>query len=179
MIIGKNIKIRAIEESDLDVLFALLGDFESKGQFLPVKIQSKEHFRREFCESGFITSKASKYLLTSVNDEIIGLVWSFTSVPYFDAVEIGYQVFGDKNRNKGYATEAVGLFVNYLFDTTQINRVEIRMAVGNRASEKIAQKNSFVHEGTNRQAAYSKGRHHDMHIYSMLRSDWNALRQMT
>ncbi|MEJ1380849.1 MAG: GNAT family protein [Candidatus Sedimenticola sp. (ex Thyasira tokunagai)] len=172
MVIGSNIKIRAIKESELDVLFTLLCDLESKGQFLPIEIQSEANFKKEFNVSGFITEKASKYVLVYANDEIIGLIWVFTSVPYFDAVEIGYQIFNTEHRGKGYATEAVDIFVNYLFESRQVNRIEIRMAVGNQASEKIAQKNSFIHEGTSRQAAYSKGKHHDMHIYSKLRSEW-------
>jgi len=80
--------------------------------------------------------------------------------------------YSKKNRGKGYATEAVKIFVNHLFESKQINRIEIRIAVGNKASEKIAQKNSFIHEGINRQAAYSRDKHHDMYIYSMLRSEW-------
>ena len=172
MIIGNNIKIRAIKENDLNDLFSLLGNIESKGQFLPIEIQSEVNFRKEYEANGFITEKASRYVLVSNTDEIIGLIWAFKSVPYFDALEIGYQIFEEKNRNKGYATEAVNVFVNHLFESKQLNRIEIRIAVGNVVSEKIAQKNGFTHEGINREAAYSKGIHHDMHIYSKLRSEW-------
>ncbi|MEJ1390379.1 MAG: GNAT family protein [Candidatus Sedimenticola sp. (ex Thyasira tokunagai)] len=174
MIIGNNIKIRAIKEKDLSDLFSMLGDFESKGEFLPIEIQSEVKFRKEYEVSGFVTEKASRYVLVSNSDEIIGLIWAFISVPYFDALEIGYQIFDEKNRNKGYATEAVNAFVNHLFESKQLNRIEIRIAVGNSASEKIAQKNGFTHEGISRQAAYSKGTHHDMHIFSKLRSEWRS-----
>lgn len=172
MIIGRKLKIKAIRERDLDELFVLLSDLESKGEFLPIEIQSEVKFKKEFGENGFITERLSKYVLVSENEKIIGLVWAFPSVPYFDAVEIGYQIFDKKHRGKGYATEAVELLVNYLFESSQVNRIEIRMAVGNQASEKIAQKNGFIHEGTSRQAAYSGGKHHDMHLYSKLRSEW-------
>ncbi len=147
MIIGNNIKIRAIKEKDLDDLFSSLGDFESKGQFLPIEIQSEVNFRKEYEVNGFITEKASRYVLVSNTDEVIGLIWAFMSVPYFDALEIGYQIFDEKNRNKGYATEAVNVFVNHLFESKQLNRIEIRIAVGNLASEKIAQKNGFTMRG--------------------------------
>lgn len=174
MIIGNNIKIRTIKENDLDDVLSSLGDFESKGQFLPIEIQSEVNFRKEFEVNGFVTEKASRYVLVSNAEEIIGLIWAFMSVPYFDALEIGYQIFDEKNRNKGYATEAVNVFVNHLFESKQLNRIEIRIAVGNLASEKIAQKNGFTHEGISRQAAFSKGMHHDMHIYSKLRSEWRS-----
>ena len=161
-------------EKDLGNLLSSLGDFNSKGAFLPIEIQSEVNFRKEYEANGFMTEKSSRYVLISNSDEIIGLIWAFTSVPYFDALEIGYQIFQEKDRNSGYATEAVNVFVNYLFDSKQVNRIEIRVAVGNLASEKIAQKNSFTHEGVSRQAAFSKGIHHDMHIYSKLRSEWHS-----
>jgi RimJ/RimL family protein N-acetyltransferase len=174
MIIGNNIKIRAIKEKDLDDLFSLLGDIKSKGVFLPIEIKSEINFRKEYEVSGFVTEKSSRFVIVSNADEIIGLIWAFVSVPYFDALEIGYQIFDEKNRNKGYATEAVNIFVDYLFKSKQLNRVEIRVAVENIASEKIAQKNGFTHEGISRQSAYSRGIHHDMHIYSKLRSEWRS-----
>ncbi|MAV31321.1 MAG: hypothetical protein CL866_02070 [Cycloclasticus sp.] len=174
MIISNNLKIRAIKEKDLDIVFSFLSDFESKGQFLPIEIQSEVNFRNEYETNGFITEKASRYVLVSKDEEVIGLTWVFTSVPYFDAVEIGYHVFDKSSRNKGYATEAVNALVNYLFESKQLNRIEIRIAVGNTASEKVAQKNGFLHEGISRQAAFSKGKHHDMHVYSKLRSEWHS-----
>jgi len=96
MVIGKNIKIRAIRENDIDTLLIFLSDLESKGQYLPVEIQSEVNFRKEFNVSGFITKQASRYILTSFGDDLPGLIWAFTSVSYFDAVEIGYQIFEKK-----------------------------------------------------------------------------------
>ena len=120
-------RIGAIKEKDLDIVFSFLSDFESKGQFLPIEIQSEVNFRKEYETNGFITEKASRYVLVSKDEEVIGLTWVFTSVPYFDAVEIGYHVFDKSSRNKGYATEAVNALVNYLFESKQLNRIEIRI----------------------------------------------------
>jgi [ribosomal protein S5]-alanine N-acetyltransferase len=45
------------------------------------------------------------------------------------------------------------------------NRLELRIATENKASEKVALKVGFKYEGTNREAAYSKGKLYDMNIY--------------
>ncbi len=174
MIKGNNIFIRTIKEEDLKELFSLLNDIESKGSFLPTHMQSESKFKNEFNSTGFITESSEKYVILSNTDGIVGLIWAFKSVPYFDAIEIGFHVFNKDNRNKGIATEAVMIFTNFIFESKQVNRVEIRMATGNNASERVAKKSGFKHEGTNRQAAFSKGRHFDMHIYALLRSEWSC-----
>lgn len=174
MITGSNVSIRTIQEDDLSELFSLLSDIESKGAFLPLQMQSEVNFKNEFNKNGFLSDLSEKYIIISNQNKIIGLTWLFKSVPYFDAVEIGYQVFNSQNRRKGIATETVKLLSKYIFESRQVNRIEIRTAVDNKASEKVAQKSGFSHEGTNRQAAFSKGKHYDMHIYALLRSEWEA-----
>ena len=175
MLRENNICIRTIREADLDVLFDLVNDIDSQGEFLPVTLTSETKLRSQYAENGFVTDKSEQYLITSTEDEIIGSIWSFKSVPYFDALEVGYQIFEGKNRGKGYATQALGLFCDYIVQSTQVNRLELRIATENTPSEKVAIKLGFKLEGTHREAAYSKGKLHDMHVYALLRKEWHGL----
>lgn len=172
MLTGQDIKIRTIREQDLDSLVILLNDIESLGEFLPTSMVSEVALRREFHENGFQSETASRFIITDHSDKILGSVWAFKSVPYFDAVEIGYHIFDMNNRGKGLASEAIAMLTDYIFESRQTNRVEIRVSTENVASEKVAKKVGFIHEGTNREAAFSKGKLFDMHIYAMLRRDW-------
>ena len=86
MIKGKNILIKTIQSKDLEELFTLLSDLESKGPFLPICMQSEIKFKNEFDSNGFICESSERYIIYSKSNEIIGLLWSFKSVPYFDAV---------------------------------------------------------------------------------------------
>jgi hypothetical protein len=52
-----------------------------------------------------------------------------------------------------------------------IHRVQLIIAEGNVASERVAQKCGFTYEGTVRQAMFTRGRHFDMKIYSLLRHE--------
>ncbi|MCJ8297521.1 MAG: GNAT family N-acetyltransferase [Pseudomonadales bacterium] len=174
MLKGSNICIRTIKEADLEVLFDLLNDIDSLGEFLPVTLTSETKLRSQYAENGFISDKSEQYLITSTEDEIIGSIWSFKSVPYFDALEVGYHIFEGEHRGKGYATQALGLFCDYIFQSTQVNRLELRIATENSPSEKIAIRQGFKLEGTHREAAYSKGKLHDMHTYALLRRQWQV-----
>jgi len=174
MLKGSNIYIRIIKEADLESLFYFLNDIDSQGEFLPVTLTSETKLRSQYAENGFISDASEQYLITNKSDEIVGSIWAFKSVPYFDAIEVGYQIFDHENRGKGYAAEALTMFHQYLFEAKQVKRIELRIATENEPSEKVAIKVGFTLEGTNREAAYSKGKLHDMNLYAMLRREWSA-----
>lgn len=174
MLNGSNVSIRTIKEADLEALSGFFNDIDSQGEFLPVTLTSEVKLRSQYLENGFISDTSEQYLITNRSDEVIGSIWAFKSVPYFDAIEVGYQIFDHENRSKGYAAEALMVFHQYIFESKQVNRIELRIATENKASEKVALKVGFKPEGTNREAAYSKGKLHDMNVYAMLRREWSA-----
>ena len=174
MIRGSSFYLRTIMEKDLDDLVLLLGDIERQGDFLPLQLVSERHLRKEFEKDGFWSMEKKRLLMIGEDEAIIGSVWIFRPVPYFDAFELGYALFDQKDRGKGLMTEAVGLVVDYLFKSSRMNRLEIRCDVDNRASARVAEKLGFTHEGIARQATLSRGEHHDMRQYALLRNEWNA-----
>ena len=60
--------------------------------------------------------------------------------------EIGYWVRTDET-GKGVCTEAVARALEVAFDELQMHRVTLRIAVGNRGSERVAEKLGFSREG--------------------------------
>lgn len=85
--------------------------------------------------------------------------------------ELGYWV-GKPFWNRGYATEAARLIVEYGFDQLQLNRISSRYLVRNPASGRVMQKIGMVHEGTLRQDTIKWGQYEDLHAYGLLRDDW-------
>tara|TARA_E500000305_G_scaffold51745_2_gene40487 strand:- start:294 stop:836 length:543 start_codon:yes stop_codon:yes gene_type:complete len=172
MLKGKEIAIRPVKKADLNTLLTLMNDMDSIGNYLPNTFLSESRFIAEYEATGMLSDASSRYVIVDTQDEIIGLIWSFKSIPYFDAFELGYRIFANRNRGKGFASEALRLLCQYLFEAKSVNRLELRMAVENSASEKVAIRGGFSLEGTHRQAAFSKGRLYDMHTYALLRSEW-------
>lgn len=172
MISGSRFYLRTIMEKDLDALVPLLGDVSHHGDYLPVQLVSQSKLRRDFKEHGFWSADQKHLLMIGDDDEIIGGLWIFKPVPYFDSLEFGYTLFSREHWGKGLMTEAGGLVVDYLFMSERINRLEIRCDVENRASARVAEKLGFTHEGIARQATLSRGKHRDMHQYALLRDEW-------
>lgn len=85
--------------------------------------------------------------------------------------EIGYWL-SEPFQKKGIVTNAVKVLVKYAFDELNMNRIEIKCAVGNAPSKRIPQRLGFSFEGIIRQGElFPDGRFVDLECYSLLRHD--------
>ena len=88
------------------------------------------------------------------------------------AAEFGIMV-GDKSVwNQGYGTETVRLLLRHGFENLNLNRVFLRVFDNNPRAIRAYEKAGFTLEGTQRQAAYQYGAYHDVHMMSVLRTEW-------
>ena len=101
---------------------------------------------------------------------LIGAV-SLTVNKDMHKAELGYWV-GKPYWNQGYATEASGLIIGFGFEHLGLNRIVARHFVRNPASGRVMQKLGMAHEGTLRQDVIKWGEFEDLHLYALLREDW-------
>ena len=175
MIHGVDIAIRNVHRSDLAALTLLFNDLEVRGEYLSNALVSPIDLEKKFEADGMANEAFVRMLIVeTATDRIIGTIWHFKSVPYFNAREIGYTMLSNDHRRRGIATEAVRLLVKHLFESMLINRLEIRMAARNAASEKVAIKCGFRKEGVARGANFVRGQHVDMNVYALLRHEFEA-----
>jgi RimJ/RimL family protein N-acetyltransferase len=171
MLKGKVITLRPVEEGDLPQLYAHILDVENRGEFYPRTIQTMADLRKELNTTGFWSPEFGLLLLIDKGDKVIGQIVWFTTVRYMDELEIGYIVYDSTARRSGAMTEALGLLTGYLFDTKPVNRIRLCIATENKASRGVAAKGGYTHEGTMRGCFFNRGRHHNMELYAMIRSD--------
>jgi RimJ/RimL family protein N-acetyltransferase len=171
MIEGKAISLRPVREADLDYLREMDLDLDSRGEYWPRSIMSEMAYRREFQETGFWGDNFGRLLIVDNADQVIGEIMFFKTVQYLDEFEIGYRLFGKGHWGKGATTEALGLLTAYLFETKNINRIRLCIDTDNKGSRRVAEKNGYKHEGTQRGACYHRGRHHDMELYAILKAE--------
>ncbi|MFQ5943667.1 MAG: GNAT family N-acetyltransferase [Anaerolineales bacterium] len=84
--------------------------------------------------------------------------------------EIGYWL-GEEFQGNGIMTKSCQSLVSYLFDEIELNRVTIRVAVGNKRSRAIPERLGFVEEGTIRDAEWLYDHYVDSVIYGLLQRD--------
>ncbi|MBV9491631.1 MAG: GNAT family N-acetyltransferase [Verrucomicrobia bacterium] len=104
---------------------------------------------------------------------LIGTIAYHTLQPAHRSGVIGYWLELASSR-RGYMTAAVERLVTYGFTELDLNRIEVRVAVGNRASERICTRLGFKEEGILREAEWLYDRFVDLQVRSLLRSEWAA-----
>jgi diamine N-acetyltransferase len=77
-----------------------------------------------------------------------------------------------ENRSKGIGTEATKLIMNYAFDTLNLNRVQLHVAVENEKAIAVYKKTGFEIEGTLRQAMFRDSKYHDFYVMGLLKDDF-------
>ena len=171
MLKGNKISLRPVRERDLETLFDLEWDITNRGEFYPLDLPSEAEFKRRFQQDGFWSETFGLLLITNKADQIAGQILYFKPVRYFDAFEIAYILFDQASRGQGYMTEALSLFVHYLFDAKKVNRLQLTVVVGNKASKRVAEKCGFKSEGTLRQTMFHRGKYVDLEMFALLREE--------
>ena len=169
MIRGEKVILRTVREADVQTLFELGSDFAKLGEYSPQVLRSETVLRKNVAENGMLSDEHT-VLLIWVENQIIGSI-TFFKAGFMDALEIGYAIYIQAERNQGYMSEALSLLVNFLFSSKKINRLQLSIIYGNLASKRVAEKCGFQFEGILRGAIFHRGKNHDLEIFSLLRSD--------
>lgn len=172
MIKGSCFHLRHMRKEDLPTLLDLMNHPDSKGDFLPLELMLPGVLEKKFEDESRSKEVFETFLIIDENEKMIGRIFHFKTIPYFNSREIGYGLFVKNLHGKGIMTEAVNLLTDYLFKTLLINRLAIHMNVGNLASERVAINCGYTKEGIARGAIFSRGKHEDVAMYALLRSEW-------
>lgn len=178
MIQGKKINLRLIQEEDIAKMANLGNNLTERGEYLGIELCSEVLFKKRYSDNGFWQQDYGKMLIVDKEDTILGHIVFFKGVIGCEGYEIGYQIYKQGDRGKGYGTEALRLFSAYLFELKPINRLEICVFNGNVPSRRIAEKCGYVYEGTMRQAYFARGKYHNVQFFSILREECKLLNEV-
>jgi RimJ/RimL family protein N-acetyltransferase len=169
MLEGKYVNLRAMEPEDIPLLSDWLSNLEFQGQYTPLLQRSMAEWKKLF---GDISEDHKAFIIEKKNGTKIGLITYFIvqGGPY-RFLEIGYFMIMSE-RKHGYCTEAVQIFIDFLFLSQAIERVQATTDSRNSASQRVLQKAGFSKEGTMRKAIFMKGNYVDITLFSIIREDW-------
>ena len=93
------------------------------------------------------------------------------------SVEMGREILAPALQKTRAATEAQYLLMKYVFEDLNYRRYEWKCDALNQASRKAAERLGFTYEGCFRQAVVYKGRTRDTDWFSIIDSEWPALKK--
>lgn len=172
MIIGKKVRLRAIEREDLPTFVRWFNDQEVTRYLQmsgPLSLAQEERWFQSKLEDEKNTVLAIE-TLDGVHIGNLGL----HNVDYRNRhAQLGI-VIGEKEYwNQGYGTDAVRTALYYAFDELNLNRVFLRVYAYNQRAIRCYEKCGFRHEGTLRQDFFRNGEYHDTLIMGILRQEFN------
>jgi RimJ/RimL family protein N-acetyltransferase len=168
---SKNVILRPLKEKDLEDFFRMKEKLRLSGENLFFdNLSSEFKFKQKFAKTGFWEDQEGSTLILDRKERMLGFL-SFYRIGFSDALDLSFFIFLPQDRGKGFMSEALLIFSQYLFSTKKINRVQLHIPNYNRAAMAVAQKCGFSFEGILREASFSKGRYVDLCVYSLLRND--------
>lgn len=88
----------------------------------------------------------------------------------FSLCELGYWLRSDL-AGRGLMTEAAEAVCDFAFDHVRVHRIELRAAVANLGSRRVAEKLGFSREGHLREAGWVQAGFQDMHLFGLLAAE--------
>ena len=151
MLTGKNIKLRALEPSDVDLLFQWEND--EKLWYLSNTLTPFSRFSLEqyVLNSGndIFADKQMRLMIDLPDKEsntTIGTIDLFDFDPHNQRAGIGILI-QEKYRKKGFAAEALDLLLRYCFETLNLHQLYCNIAKFNTASINLFQQAGFEIKG--------------------------------
>lgn len=92
-------------------------------------------------------------------------------------IEVGFVTYSPRLKRTRIATEAIFLLMNEVFDRLGYRRFEWKCDSCNEPSRAAALRYGFTFEGIFRQAIVARGRNRDTAWFSVIDSEWPALRE--
>ena len=123
-----------------------------------------------FEATGFWTEDAGAVAIEA-GGRLVGTMQFYRSGPGLHGYEIGYIIHAESDRGKGYASDALRLFTDYLFaERPACHRLQLIIETWNDASARLAEACGYEREGVLRKAGYSSAADpEDCFLYSRVR----------
>ncbi len=175
IIVSNEILLHRIEIQDAGVIFhAIDSNREWLSKWLPFVSWTKEINDTK----AFIASAVEKRDSTGneiytmwYQGDFAGIIGFHNTDKYNEKTEIGYWLIRGMAR-KGIISTSVKALISLAFESMMINRITIKCATDNVASEGVAVRAGFHFEGVERQGERLGNKFLDLKIYSFLKQNY-------
>jgi ribosomal-protein-alanine N-acetyltransferase len=175
-LITPRLRLRQIERSDADALFAIHSDAAWMRWYGvdPITERSQAGQLAEFFASWSGVGTGFRWGLERKQDRrLIGTCGLFRWNKSWHNCVIGYEIARGCH-GRGYMREALDAILAYGFTEMGLHRIQAETHPDNAASIGLAARFGFRFEGVHRGQAFWSGRFHDLNCYALLEPEWRA-----
>ena len=177
--IDDSLLLKKLRLDSARVIFrALDEDREHLRQWLPFIDDTKKAEDTEiFIKSVLHTTSPKKDLVYEIwhDDRFAGLIAMKEIDGWNKKTELGYWITS-QFEGKGLVTKSCRALIDLSFDRFGLNRVQLKVAVGNAKSSLVAERLNFKMEGIERAGEKHHHKYFDLIVFSILKEDWNNIK---
>jgi RimJ/RimL family protein N-acetyltransferase len=178
MIVGDQVRFRAIEKEDLPKFVKWLNDPEVRSGLsliTPLSQAEEENWFEEILKKSPFERPLAIEIQPDPNiDEwvfvgncgLFGIDWQNRLAEI--GIHIGEKDFWDQ----GFGTRAMRLILKHGFENLNLHRIWLRVFENNQRALRSYEKTGFTIEGKFREAEFKAGKYYDVIIMSMLATEW-------
>jgi ribosomal-protein-alanine N-acetyltransferase len=171
--------LRKIVKNDADSILKYLSDEEVMKYYGLELFQTIEDVLSEISwyQSIFNENTGIRWGITlKGKNGVIGSCGFLNRVPQHYRTEIGFEL-SKSYWGQGIASEALKAVIKYGFEHLQLHRIEALIEPPNIQTQKLVEKLGFMKEGLLRNYEFTCGKFDDLHMYSLLKQDFDIVQK--
>ncbi|MFH0867585.1 MAG: GNAT family N-acetyltransferase [Bacteroidota bacterium] len=168
--IGKNLSFRAPEPSDVDLLYKWENDtriWHLSNTVTPFSRHVLEEYILNAHQDIYSAKQLRLMILNNINNHVIGCIDLFDFDPANLRAGVGILI-SDEHRDKGYATEALEMIIDYAFNTLHLHQLYSNITADNVSSMKLFKKAGFEIIGLKKDWQHSKNSWIDEYLLQLI-----------
>ena len=171
---GENIHLRALEPEDLEFLYTI----ENKEAFWEVshtQTPFSKYVLKQYIENSYLDIYQAKQLRLVIEEKStkkqVGMIDLFDFNPQHKRAGIGILIHPDF-QEKGFASEALQLLVNYAFSFLQLHQIYANITSDNQKSIALFTKHQFKKVGLKKDWTYSQEKFKDELLFQLIKTNF-------
>lgn len=171
----RDVTLRAIEESDLELLRDMINDPETENMVMGYSYPVSTYQQRKWFEGLHSRRDELRLIIDTEQHGPIGTVM-LTDIDWKNRTAIsGSKITSSNNlRGRGYGTKASYALIRYGFEQLNLHCIYSYIIDYNIASQRVREKCGFRRDGVLRHKVYKNGEYHDVIVWSILREEFDA-----
>lgn len=169
-LLGKNIKLRALEKKDLNFLYQIENN-ESFWQVSHTQTPFSKYMLKLYLENAHLDIYQAKQLRLIIEEnntnQQVGMIDLFDFNPKHKRAGIGILIHPDF-QEKGYAFEALSLLINYTFTHLDLHQLYANITEDNSKSISLFEKNNFVKTGIKKDWIFTNNNYKSEILYQLI-----------
>lgn len=173
---GKNTRLRAIEPSDLDIIYEWENDPANWLVSNTITPFSRHVLSRyiEQAHKDIHEARQLRLMIDLIDNsgvalKSIGTVDLFDFDPVHERAGVGILIADQENRMRGFAFESLSILIRYAFETLHLHQLYCNISNDNQASLKLFKKLGFLDVGIKRDWLRDGNGWLDVHLFQLIR----------